>query len=100
MGVAEAMFDALVLGSVPAYPVLQLFAWYRLRGGWRLAAILPLLIMSPAMVISAAMFVQGSIHWPMFLILAALPSVVYLLLVLFFGERSQRAERAYYEGAR
>jgi hypothetical protein len=97
MTLAQTLFDTLLLGSVPAYPIVQLVAWYRLHGGWRLASTLPLLSMCPALLISGLMFVQGSDHWPMFLIIASPPSVLYLLLVLFFGERRQRIERAYYE---
>lgn len=97
MTMAQTLLDTVLLGSVPAYPVVQLVTWYRLRGGWRLASTLPLLIMCPALLISALMFVQGSEHWPMFLIIASPPSVLYLLLVFFFGERRQRIERAYYQ---
>ena len=96
MDIAETLLDVLVLGSVPAYPVVQLFAWYRLHGGWRLAASLPLLVMSPTVLISTVMFVQGSPHWPMFLILASPAVVLYLLLVLVFDARRRRADRAYY----
>ena len=96
MEIAESLLDALVLGSVPAYPVLQMFSWYRLHGGWRLAASLPLLVMTPTVLISTVMFVQGSPHWPMFLILASPAVVLYLLLVLVFDARRRRADRAYY----
>lgn len=97
MTMAQTVLDTMLLGSVPAYPVLQLVSWYRLRGGWRLASTLPLLTMGPALLISALQFAQGAEHWPMFLIIASPPSVLYLLLVFFFGERRQRIERAYYE---
>lgn len=67
----EMLVGLTVMMMVPGYFVLQATMLARYRGGWRLAASLPLVLMLPAVAVSLAGLSAGSNLWPLFAILAA-----------------------------
>ena len=73
---------ALVLG-VPGYFILQVLALTRLRGGWRLAAALPLLPMTAVVLYTIYAYSRGSNLFPLVLIFTGLPAAIYLSALLF-----------------
>jgi hypothetical protein len=78
--------------SVPGYIVLQIVAWRRLDGGWRKAAMLPLILMVPVFAYSLFALFAGSNLWPIFLLFACPPGLLYLAGV--FGWRWMRRDTA------
>jgi hypothetical protein len=77
-GLYEALIGPLLAAGIPGYFVLQaLFAW-RFSSGWRIAALLPLLIMLPAMAHAIFALTMGSNLWPILVILAAPVLFLYL----------------------
>lgn len=66
--------------SVPGYFVLQIFFALRWSGGWRIAALVPLAIMVPAVGHALFALSAGSNIWPIVLILAAPFGFVYLVI--------------------
>ena len=71
----------LVMLSVPGYCILQ--AWFARAwsGRWRLAALVPLAGMVPAMLFSLLALSQGSNLWPLAVIFLAPLGFAYLLVV-------------------
>jgi hypothetical protein len=66
---------------VPAYVVVQIwFAWAWV-GGWRIAALVPLIAMVPAFLYSMAALSHGSNLWPIAVILLAPVGFIYLVVV-------------------
>jgi hypothetical protein len=65
--------------SVPVYLVLQIVMVRRYRGGWRRAALAPLLLTVPLAVYTAGAFAAGSNLWPLMLILLTPVACLYLL---------------------
>ena len=72
--------EAVALAG-PMYLFLQLLMAVRYRGGWRLAALAPLVVMVPLAVHAGVVYATGSAAWPVLLYLAAPPACLYLLLV-------------------
>ena len=70
---AEAVFLA-----VPAYFVLQPLAAIRLKGGWKVAALAPLLLAIPAALWSLYALSQGSNVWPLVFIFFTPLGTLYL----------------------
>ena len=68
----------VVMAGVPAYFVAQPMALVRFPGGWRLAALAPLLLTVPALLFSLYALHQGSNLWPLSLIFAAAIGSIYL----------------------
>jgi len=68
----------LVMAAVPGYFVIQPLAVLRWRGGWRIAALAPLLLVLPALAFSLYAFTKESNLWPMALFIAAVPGTFYL----------------------
>lgn len=68
----------VVMAGVPAYFVAQPMALLRFPGGWRLAALAPLLLTVPALLFSLYALHQGSNLWPLTLIFAAALGSIYL----------------------
>src|SRR5262245_45213960 len=63
--------------AVPGYFVLQiLFAW-GWNGGWRTAALVPLIVIAPAVIYSLFALTQGSNLWPLAVIFLATLGFVY-----------------------
>ena len=73
-----------VMLAVPAYFVLQPIALARLRGGWRSASLVPLLLVVPAAAWSLHALAQGSNLWPLAFIFVAPIGSAYLMMLLFF----------------
>jgi hypothetical protein len=82
-GAAWGMGIGLVLMlGVPGYFVLQVVLARVWSGGWRIAALVPLLVMAPAAVHTLVALAAGSNLWPIVIIFAAPPALAYLLAVL------------------
>jgi len=71
-----------VMLAAPAYLVLQPFAALRLTGGWRIAALLPVVIAAPLLLWCAYAFVDESNLWPVPFLLFAPFGTAYLGIVL------------------
>jgi membrane-associated PAP2 superfamily phosphatase len=71
----------LVMLSVPGYLVLQAWFAHSWPGRWRLAALVPLAGMVPALLFSLFALSQGSNLWPLAVIFLAPLGFVYLLVV-------------------
>jgi hypothetical protein len=78
MAAVAMLLGMIVTLGVPAYFVAQPMALMRWRGGWRKAALAPLVLVIPAAGYSAFAFADGSNLWPMTLIVAAAIGMVYL----------------------
>jgi hypothetical protein len=74
-------FGLVVFASVPVYFVLQGWLAVAWHGRWRLAALVPVLAMAPAVAFSLLALAHGSNLWPILVILLAPLALGYLLLV-------------------
>jgi hypothetical protein len=61
----------LAVVAVPGYPLLQLLAWWKLRGPLRLLSSLPLAFMIPVYGICAYAYSQNGNLWPIYMLLAS-----------------------------
>ena len=77
----EWLIAELVAVAGPAYFFLQLIMAARYRGRWRLAALLPLMVMVPLAAHAGFAYAAGSNAWPALLILASPVAFGYLLVV-------------------
>ena len=68
--VGTALMGVAVYGIV-RYPGLLYRSVQQMRGGWRVAALLPLLVLIPVLVVTIYGLWQGSNLWPLFLIFLA-----------------------------
>jgi hypothetical protein len=68
--------------SVPAYCLLQALALWRLRGGWRAAAIVPAVPMAGIVVHAVLAFLAQSNLFPLLLLFASPPASLYLMSLL------------------
>ncbi|HZU35877.1 MAG TPA: hypothetical protein VFA18_08215 [Gemmataceae bacterium] len=77
-------FLIMVVGYAAAlvYLPLQVYAAVRLRGGRRLAALLPLLLMVPIFALTADAYAKDSNLWPVCLIFTAPVGTGYLVALL------------------
>jgi uncharacterized membrane protein YdbT with pleckstrin-like domain len=67
--------------SIVGYLVLQPLTGFRLSGGWRIAALVPLIAVVPIVVHAAYAFAQRSNLWPLGLIFFMPFAFLYLLVV-------------------
>lgn len=74
----ETILGLLVMTGVPAYFVAQPMTIARWPGGWRLAALAPLLLTVPALCFSLFALYHGSNLWSLALIFAAALGSAYL----------------------
>ncbi len=74
----QSLIGLLVMAGVPAYFVVQPAALWRWPGGWRVAALAPLLLTVPALCFSLYALSRGSNLWPLTLIFAAALGTLYL----------------------
>lgn len=74
----EWLIGELVALGGPAYVFLQLLMGVRYRGGWRIAALVPLLVMVP---LAGLAYWAGPPAWPVLPVLVAPAAFVYLVLV-------------------
>lgn len=84
-GILSALFGMLIVASVPAYFVVQALALFSLGGSWRVASMLPLLAVGPAVLFSLYALQQGSNLWPLTIIFTAPLGLAYLAAL--FGVR-------------
>ncbi|HEY2068669.1 MAG: hypothetical protein WBQ17_02405 [Rhizomicrobium sp.] len=77
----DFLFALAFAGGVPAYFVLQpLLAW-RFIGGWRTAALAPLIVSLPLLCWCLYALARGSNIWPLPLVFFAPVGTLYLLLL-------------------
>ena len=74
----EMILGLVAIAGVPAYFVVQPATIWRWPGGWRVAALAPLLLTAPALCFSLFALYHGSNLWPLTLIFAAALGSVYL----------------------
>ena len=74
----EMLLGMAVMASVPAYFVVQPMSLAQWHGGWRKAAIAPLLLTVPAALFSLYALGKGSNLWPISLIFTAALGSFYL----------------------
>jgi hypothetical protein len=77
----EWLIGELVALAGPAYFFLQILTAARYRGRWRVAALVPLVVMVPLAIHAGIAYAAGSPAWPLLLILASPFAFVYLVLV-------------------
>jgi hypothetical protein len=78
----DSLLGLIAFAAVPAYPVLQIMALRRLKGGWWYAAAAPLLAMLPILAFTLFALLQKSNLWPLLLILASPVASLYLLVTI------------------
>jgi hypothetical protein len=71
-----------ITAGVPLYFVLQAWLLWRLRGGWRGAAAIPLLPMAAVLAYTFYAFLDGSNLFPLVLIFTAPIAALYLLAIM------------------
>ena len=76
------LLGSIITLTVPAYFLLQPWAAVRLRGGWRIASLAPLLIAIPTALWSLYALSRDSNLWPITFILFAPFGTIYLLMLL------------------
>jgi hypothetical protein len=74
----DILLDALFWGF-PVYLVLQAYTAWKWEGSWRLAALAPLLVMVPLVAFALLAAAAQSNLFPLFVIFASPPAVLYLL---------------------
>lgn len=82
----ELILGIIVTMAIPAYLVVQPTIALRWRGGWRRAALAPLLVTVPALVFSLFALTQDSNLWPIALIFAAAIGMLYLAGLWFLKQ--------------
>lgn len=85
-GVAGWLLGSLFMLGVPGYFVLQFLFGIRWRGGWRIAALAPLVLMVPALGHAMFALAAESNLWPIVVILVA-PFAFLYLTGLFVARR-------------
>lgn len=75
----DDLLGLAVVLSLPGYAVLQWYAVHNWSGGWRLAALVPLVIMGLLFIQAAVAFMAQSNLWPLMVILAAPLACLYLI---------------------
>lgn len=81
----DDLLGTAVMLSLPGYVMLQWYAARNWTGGWRVAAFVPLVVMSLLVVHAAIAFAAQSNLWPLLVILTAPLACLYL--VVLFGAR-------------
>jgi hypothetical protein len=76
---------------------LQIYTAIKWRGGWRIAALVPLLLMIPVFVTTAIALAQDSNLWPIVMIFAAPIGTGYLailFLLRYFAKAGPNSSRS------
>lgn len=68
--------------AIPGYAVLQWQLARRWTGGWRVAALAPLVVMAPLAIHAALAFAAQSNLWPILLIFTSPLAFLYLLALV------------------
>lgn len=82
-------FWMAVVFTLPVYLVLQLWSAYKWTGAWRRAALVPLILVLPVLVITAGAAVHHSNIGPLSLVPTALPALIYLLIAWVLRKAEQ-----------
>jgi hypothetical protein len=77
-----AVIGSLVMLAAPAYFILQIWAAKTLRGGWRGAAMVPLVLAAPLLLWCAYALANQSNLWPVPFLLFAPFGTFYLITLL------------------
>ncbi|HVU27777.1 MAG TPA: hypothetical protein VHG71_08600 [Verrucomicrobiae bacterium] len=80
-----------MMWCVPGYPVLQLIALWRLRGGARLLSLLPLVLMLPTYAFCFFALLHESNLWPLWAIFLSPLAFLYELILLLIFRRKKTA---------
>jgi hypothetical protein len=75
------LLEEIWLVLVPAYFFLQYFTVSRYRGGWRIAAVAPMVVMAPIVGHAILALLAGSNLWPLLLILVSPIAFLYLVVL-------------------
>lgn len=86
-----AIMGVAVYG-IAKYPSLFYRSVKEMQGGWRIAALLPLLVVIPVTVVTIVGLWQGSNLWPIFLIFAAPVLFVYQAALMFLHTRMHKRD--------
>jgi len=76
---AGTLLFILMYLSVPAYFVAQAYCAVRFSGGWRVAALAPLILMAPVLAFTVFAGAAGSNLWPLYLLFAAPFGTLYFI---------------------
>lgn len=87
----SAVFVPLAFLSVPGYPLLQLYAFWTLRGPARLLSALPLSFMLPVYAFCLYALSKDSNLWPLTAIFASPVALIITLAVVIVTRRKQKA---------
>ena len=87
-GLLLGALGSLVMAAPLAYIALQVVTLWRLRGGWRRAAALPLIPMACVLVYTVIAAAAGSNLFPLVFIFTSVPGSIYLFVLLFLGGRA------------
>lgn len=77
----DMLIGILMMLGVPGYFVLQVLLPWRYQRGWRIAALLPLVVMLPAMAHATYALRMESNLWPILVVLSAPVLFLYLCAV-------------------
>jgi hypothetical protein len=77
----EDWLGLIVIAGVPLYFVLQSWLAYSWVGRWRIASLMPLIAIGPAIAFSLFALSHGSNLWPLTVIFLAPLGLIYLLIV-------------------
>lgn len=84
------LFGLAMQAAVLGYLLLQALLPLLWRGGWRRAALVPLLATVPAVVVSVFALLSGSNLWPLWFLLASPLGFTYLLALCLLRWRARR----------
>jgi hypothetical protein len=87
---ALGVFGGVIMLTVPIYFILQVWLPLRWAGGWRVAALLPLVVIAPAAVWSGYALADNSNLWPVPVILPSPLCFLYLLILWLMHRASRR----------
>jgi hypothetical protein len=86
-GVLGLAIMAVAFCGILSYPALLYRSVKQTRGAWRLAALLPLIVVIPVLFVTIRGLQQGSNLWPIFLIFLAPVLFVYQAVLLLLHTR-------------
>jgi hypothetical protein len=90
MDLTTFLIPIAIFGGILGYPILQFLAIKRMRGGWRVLALLPLLTLIPVLFLTFLALSRGSNLWPIILIFVAPAILAYLIILLVVHARAQK----------
>ena len=83
--IVGGVLGEVIFLAVPAYFVLQPWAAIRLKRGWKVAALVPLMFAIPAVAWSLCALSQGSNLWPLVFIFFTPLGTLYLVILLLIS---------------